>query len=320
MRERLTKEQIEAKKLLRVKTKMTRVEKRKKRPSYFGAMIDPKGFHPSQIKFYLILLPVLIVTLLPIIFIVSHAFKPIEDLYAYPPKFFASYISFDNFRALFNATSQTDIPFGRYLFNSIIVSAAVIILSLLLSSLAAFAFTYLKFKGKKLLYAANQLAIMFIAIAVAVPRFMMITYLGISNTYLAHIIPLLAMPVGVFLLKQFMEQIPRELNEAAIIDGATKWQVFWHVTLPMIKPALATVAILAFQLVWNNTETSNLFIVDEALKTLPYYFSTLTLSTSSIAAQGISAAASLIIFLPNLILFIILQKQVMNTMAHSGIK
>ena len=310
----------ENKKLHKVKKKMEAKERRRKRPSYFGAMIDPKGFHPSQIKFYLILLPVLVFTILPILFIVSHAFKPIEELYAYPPKFFASRISFDNFRALVNATSQTDIPFGRYLFNSIIVSILVIIISLLLSSLAAFAFTYLNFKGKKFLYAANQLAIMFIAIAVAVPRFMMITYLGIANTYLAHIIPLIAMPVGVFLLKQFMEQIPKELNEAAIIDGATKWQVYWHVTLPMVKPALATVAILAFQIVWNNTETSALYIVDEALKTLPYYFGTLTLATNSIAAQGIQAASSLIIFLPNLILFIILQKQVMNTMAHSGIK
>ena len=310
----------EEKKLLKVKKQMAKKERRRKRPSYFGAMIDPKGFHPSQIKFYIILVPVLIVTILPILFILSHAFKPIEELYAYPPKFLASRISFDNFKALVTAASQTDIPFGRYLFNSIIVSIIVIILSLLLSSLAAFAFTYLNFKGKKFLYAANQLAIMFIAIAVAVPRFMMITYLGIANTYLAHIIPLIAMPVGVFLLKQFMEQIPKELNEAAIIDGATKWQVYWHVTLPMIKPALATVAILAFQMVWNNTETSALYIVDEALKTLPYYFGTLTLSTNSIAAQGISAAASLIIFLPNLILFIILQKQVMNTMAYSGIK
>ena len=310
----------ENKKLHKVKKKMEAKERRRKRPSYFGAMIDPKGFHPSQIKFYLILLPVLVLTILPILFIVSHAFKPIEELYAYPPKFFASRISFDNFRALVHATSQTDIPFGRYLFNSILVSILVIVISLLLSSLAAFAFTYLNFKGKKFLYAANQLAIMFIAIAVAVPRFMMITYLGIANTYLAHIIPLIAMPVGVFLLKQFMEQIPKELNEAAIIDGATKWQVYWYVTLPMVKPALATVAILAFQIVWNNTETSSLYIVDEALKTLPYYFGTLTLSTNSIAAQGIQAAASLIIFLPNLILFIILQKQVMNTMAHSGIK
>lgn len=320
MKKKMTKEELEALKLEKVKLKMIRKLNRRKRPSYFGSMIDPRGFHKSQIKFYLILLPVLIITTLPIIFIISHAFKPLEELYAYPPKFFATRISFDNFISLFNATTQTDIPFGRYLFNSILVSISVIFFTLLLSSLAAYSFAYLKFKGKKLLYAANQLAIMFIAIAVSVPRFMIISSLGITNTYFAHIIPLLAMPVGVFLLKQFIEQIPKELNEAAIIDGANKWQVYLHVTLPMIKPALATVAILAFQLAWNNTETSSLYVVDEALKTTPYYFSTLTLGTNAIASQGISAAAALLQFLPNIILFIILQKQVMNTMAHSGIK
>ena len=167
---------------------------------------------------------------------------------------------------------------------------------------------------------ANQFAIMFIAIAVAVPRFIVINTLGITNTYLAHIIPLLAMPVGVFLLKQFIDQIPRELNEAAIMDGANRWQVYLRIILPNIKPALATVAILTFQQVWNNTETSTLYVVDEALKTLPYYLNSLSFGTSSIASQGISAAASLITFLPNIIIFIVLQKQVMNTMAHSGIK
>lgn len=300
--------------------KKRNAKKIKKKASYFGTMIDPKRFHKSQIKFLLILVPILIIMLLPILFIISHAFKPIEELYAYPPKFFASRLTFDNFQNLIVATSQTGISFGRYIFNSLLVTASVIILSLLLSSLAAYSFSYLKFKGKKFLFVANQFAIMFIAVAVAVPRFMVITYLGITNTYLAHIIPLLAMPVGVFLLKQFMDQIPKELSEAAIIDGANKWQIYWHVVLPLVKPALATVAILAFQAAWNNTETSSLYIVDEALKTLPYYLQSLTYGTSSVAVQGISAASSLITFLPNIIIFIILQSKVMNTMAHSGIK
>ena len=293
---------------------------KKKNASYLGTMIDPKKFHKSQIKFLVVLVPILIVMLLPIIFIISHAFKPIEELYAYPPKFFATRFTFDNFRNLLVATSQTGISFGRYIFNSLIVTISVIILSLLLSSLAAYSFSFLNFKGKQFLFAANQFAIMFIAVAVAVPRFMVITYLGITNTYLAHIIPLLAMPVGVFLLKQNMDQIPRELCEAARIDGANKWQIYWNVILPLVKPPLATVAILAFQAAWNNTETSTLYIVDEALKTLPYYLGSLSFGTSSVAVQGISAASSLITFLPNIIIFIILQSKVMNTMAHSGIK
>lgn len=196
----------------------------------------------------------------------------------------------------------------------------VILFSLLFGSLAAFAFSFLEFKGKKVIFGANQIAIMFVAVAVAVPRYIVMSRLGIINSFFAHIIPLIAIPVGVFLLKQFMDQIPRELYDAAKIDGANKLQIYFRVILPLVKPALATIAILAFQSAWNNTETSQLFINDEALKTLPYYFGSLTLGTSSIAAQGISAAASLIIFLPNIVLFIILQRNVMNTMAHSGLK
>ena len=291
-----------------------------KHSSYLGTMINPSKFHPSQIKFLLILLPIIILMLLPIIFIVSHAFKPIDELYAYPPKFFASRITFDNFRNLFELTSQTGIPLSRYLFNSILVCVIVIVCTLLISSLAAYSFSFLNFKGKKLLFAANQLAIMFVAVAVAVPRYIVLYTLGITNTYLAHIIPLLAMPVGIFLLKQFMDQIPRELIDAAQIDGANKWHIYFRVVLPLVKPALATVAILAFQACWNNVESSQLFVSNETLKTLPYYFSTMSLGTTSIATQGIMAAANLIIFVPNIVFFIILQNKVMNTMAHSGIK
>jgi ABC-type glycerol-3-phosphate transport system permease component len=294
--------------------------RRRKKSSYFGAMINPQHFHKSQIKFYIILIPILILMSLPIIFIISHAFKPLDELYAYPPRFFATRITFDNFRQLINATEQSGIPFGRYLFNSLLSASSIIILSILLASLAAFAFSFLDFKIKKWLFAANQIAIMFVAVAVAVPRFIVMNTLGVTNTFFAHIVPLIAMPVGVFLLKQFMDQIPRELYDAAKIDGANKFQIYYSIVLPLVKPALATIAILAFQSAWNNIETSQLYISDEALKTLPYYFQSLTLGTSSIAAQGISAAASLIIFIPNIILFIILQKNVMNTMAHSGLK
>lgn len=294
--------------------------KKKKKSSYFGMMINPERYHSSQNKFYAILIPLLIVMALPILFIISHAFKPIDELYAYPPRFFPTRITLDNFIQLITATQQTGIPFGRYLFNSILVAVLVIFFSLLLSSLAAYAFSFLNFKFKKWMFAANQIAIMFVAVAVAVPRYIVMSQFGIINSFLAHIVPLLAMPVGVFLLKQFMDQIPRELYDAAKIDGANKFQIYRLIVLPLVKPALATIAILAFQSAWNNTETSQLFINDEALKTLPYYFQTLTLGTSSIAAQGISAAASLIIFVPNIVLFIILQKNVMNTMAHSGLK
>lgn len=299
---------------------MKKKRKHYRKASYLGTMINPTRFHRSQIKFMIILLPIVLVMLVPIIFIVSHAFKPLDELYAYPPKIFASRLTLDNFKNLFEATSQTEVPFMRYLFNSILACSLVIVLSLAVSSLGAYAFSFLKFKGKKLLFSATQVAIMFVPIAVAVPRYMVLTFLGITNTFLAHIIPLLAMPVGIFLLKQFMDQIPRDLIDASEVDGANKFQFYWYVVLPLVKPALATVAILAFQASWNNVESSQLYLVNENLKTLPYYFGTLTMGLSSIASQGMAAAASLIIFLPNIIVFIILQSNVMNTMAHSGLK
>ena len=296
------------------------MKKHRKRSRFLGTMINPQRFHHSQIKFLLIVLPITLLMLLPIMFILSHAFKPLDELYAYPPKFFTKRPTFDNFRSLFLIASQSGVPFGRYLFNSILQSVLVIFTTLLFGSLAAYSFSFLDYKGKRFLFAANQVAIMFVPIAVAVPRFIVMSSLGLINNYLAHVIPLIAMPVGVFLIKQFMDQLPRELVDAAVVDGANKFQVYLRIVLPLVKPALATVGILAFQSAWNNTETSSLFIDDESLKTLPYYFSTLSMGSSALAAQGMSAAANLIIFLPNIILFIILQGQVMNTMAHSGIK
>lgn len=115
--------------------------------------------------------------------------------------------------------------------------------------------------------------------------------------------------------------MPDALIEAAVIDGATDFRILRKIIFPLIKPTLATVTILSFQSVWNNVETSSLYINNESIKTFAFYMSTLTSVTSgSVAGQGISAAATLIMFLPNLILFIILQSRVMNTMAHSGIK
>ncbi|RMD80158.1 MAG: carbohydrate ABC transporter permease, partial [Chloroflexi bacterium] len=138
-----------------------------------------------------------------------------------------------------------------------------------------------------------------------------------------HILPALAMPVGLFLLKQFMDALPNEMIEAAQIDGASDLQIYWHIILPLTRPALATIAILAFQASWNNVDTSAMYINDEQLKTFAFYLSSLTSTTAGanlVAGQGMAAAASLIVFLPNLIIFILLQSQVMSTMSHSGLK
>lgn len=290
--------------------------------SFQGTKINPKRFDKSQIKFYLYLIPLALFMLLPIIYIFSHAFKPVNELFAYPPKIFVSRPTLDNFRDLFRQTSNSGIPFSRYLFNSIVVTGIGVGSTVILLSLAGYALSKLKFKFKKVLFEINQVALMFVGTAVTIPSFLVIINIGIGNTYLAHILPILALPVGLFLVKQFVDQVPDSLIEAAKLDGASEFQIYRHVILPIIKPALATIGILAFQRFWNDVMTSNLYVDDESKKTLAFFLTTISsnVSNNPIAGRGMQAAASLLMFLPNLIIFIFIQNKVMDTMAHSGIK
>ncbi len=258
---------------------------------------------------------------MPIVFVFSHAFKPIDELFAYPPRFFVQKPTFQNFIDLMNNTSASGVPMSRYLFNSIAITLLVVLLTVLISTMAGYALSKKRFRLKKTIFEINTLALMFVSAAVVIPRYLLIEKVGLLDTFVVHIFPLIAMPIGLFLVKQFIDQIPNELIEAAQMDGATDYQIFGKIIIPLVKPAIATIAILSFQLVWNNTETSTLFVNDENLKTFAFYMSTLTATTgNTVAGQGMAAAASLIMFIPNLIIFIILQSQVMNTMAHSGIK
>ncbi len=281
---------------------------------------NPDRFHLNQIPMYLVLVPLALFMALPIVFIINHAFKPIDELFAFPPRFFVENPVFDNFVKLARQASAGGISISRYIFNSVIVTGSVVLLSMLFSSMAAFALSKLRFRAKNVLMEINNLAMMFVPVAVIIPRYLLVEKMGIINTYLAHILPLLALPVGMFLVKQFTDQVPDSLIEAAIVDGANYFTVYRRIILPMIKPAIATVAILAFQSVWNNTETSTMYTNKESMRTLTFYMNTLASNTNAVAGQGIAAAASLIMFLPNLILFILCQSKVMNTMAHSGIK
>lgn len=294
---------------------------KRKRSKLKSCGINPQKFDRGQIKFYLYLIPIAAFMFLPILFIFMNAFKPLEEFFAYPPRFYVKNPTFNNFVQLFSLTSNTNIPASRYLFNSILVTVLVMVISIFISTAAGYALSKKKFKGKNTLFKINNYALMFVPVAVAIPRYFIIVYSGLQNHFLANVIPLLAMPVGLFLVKQFIDQIPDALIEAAIIDGANDYSILRKIIFPVIKPAISTIGILSFQLAWNSTEASTLYIDNEIFKTFAFYMSTLSNTTgNTVAGQGISAAASLIMFLPNLILFIILQSQVMNTMTHSGLK
>ena len=243
-----------------------------------------------------------------------------EELFAFPPTFFVKDPTLENFQKLIKFSESSGIPLSRYLFNSLIVTVVTVGLALLLTTMSAFALAKIKFKGRNMLAKINQVAIMFVSTAVLIPRYLVICRLGLIDNLLAHILPLVAMPVALFLVKQFVEQVPDSLLEAAYMDGATDLDIYLKVIMPMIRPAVATAAILVFQQVWTNMETSSYFFSDDSMKTLTFYMNTLVNANNTVAGQGMAAAASLIMFLPNLILFIILQNKVMNTMANSGIK
>ncbi len=289
--------------------------------AYKGHRMNPDKFEKGQIKLYLFVVPLAIITGLPIVYIIFHAFKPMEELFAFPPRFITTNPTLDNFRQLFKASRSAGIPLSKYVFNSLLITVSVVLSSMILSSAAAYAMSKLKFKGRDFVFNLNQLAIMFVPVAVMIPRYLVVEFLGLTDTYWSQILPLIPLPVSVFLLKQFVDTVPDSLIEAAYMDGATEIHVYFKIIIPMIKPALATAAILVFQQVWSNLEASNYYISDEGLKSLVFYMNTLASANgNSVAGQGVQAAASLLMFLPNLILFCILQNKVMNTMAHSGIK
>jgi len=259
--------------------------------------------------------------LLPIVFIFNHAFKPINELFLYPPRFFVQHATLENFSNLLFKTQSSVIPFTRYLFNSVVIAAATLVAVILVSSLAAYAFSKHSFLGKNVFFSLTIVSLMFAPEAVVIPRYLVVAELGIMNTYFAHIFPFIAAPVSVFLFKQFVDQIPRDLIEAAKIDGAREFGIYYRIVLPVCMPAIATIGILTFQGTWSQTETSTLYTQIESLKTLPYYVMTLTNGlANNVVGQGIAAAASLLMFLPNLIIFLLFQRKVIATMANSGIK
>lgn len=271
------------------------------------------------ILFFLTLLSAFM--LLPIVYIINHAFKPLHELFLFPPTFIVQEPTTQNFVELLSLTQSTFVPVSRYIFNSVIVTIVTTVTMVVTSAFCAYALSKHRFPGANFVFSMIMLSLLFVPTVIQIPRFVVIQNLGIMNTYWGHVLPLIAMPVGVFLIKQFMDQVPNEIMEAAKIDGASEIRTFLQIVIPLVTPAIATIAIIAFQTVWGNTETSQLFMQDESMKTLPYYMMSLTANlANSVARQGAAAAGALIMFLPQLIIFLFFQRKVIATMAHSGIK
>ncbi len=285
-----------------------------------GKRVDPKSFSRDQIKFYIILIPIAIFMILPVVYMANEAFKPLGELYAFPPTLIVKEPTLNNFKKLFALSGTTGVPMSRYLLNSIFITAVTVVLNIYITVACAFVLSKKnQYKVTRWFFSLNQMALMFVQVAVTVPRYIMIVRLGMIDTWAAHIFPLIAMPIGIFLMKQFIDDVPDALIEAAYVDGAGNVTVIRRIIIPMTRPAIATVAILTFQSAWQATEASNNFINSDVMKTIYYYLNALQ-TNNAVAAKGVVAAGTILLFLPNLIMFIAMQSKVMSTMSHSGIK
>ncbi|RKN84938.1 carbohydrate ABC transporter permease [Paenibacillus ginsengarvi] len=271
---------------------------------------------------YVLLTLLSLFMLIPIVFVFAQSLKPYQELFLVPPRPYVENPTFNNFRELFVLSSSSVVPVTRYLFNSIVSTVLTVIGVVIVSALCAYPLSKHEFPGRNVLFATILLTLMFAAETVGIPRYLVASNLGIMNNYLGHLLPHLAAPVSVFLMKGFVDtNVPKELLEAAKIDGAREFTIFFRIVIPLIMPAVATVAILTFQAAWGDTETSRLFMQDESMKTFPFFLSTITTgAVNNVARQGAAAAATLILFLPNLLFFLFYQRKVIATMAHSGIK
>lgn len=270
----------------------------------------------GQVANVIILLIFAVFFALPLVYAISSAFKPMDEIFLFPPRFFVRNPTTTNFQDLLILMQQSWVPFTRYIFNTVFITIIGTIGHVLIASLAAFALAKHRFPGKNFIFQVVVLSLMFSAHVTAIPSYLIMSGLGWIDTFAAIIVPNLGYTLGLFLMKQFMEQIPDSLLEAARIDGASELRVFFTIAMPSVRPAWLTLIIFVFQNLWNAT--GGTYIYSEELKTLPYALQQIQIG--GIARAGVSAAAALIMMSVPIIMFIIAQSNVIITMSSAGIK
>jgi ABC-type glycerol-3-phosphate transport system permease component len=252
----------------------------------------------------------------PLVYAVNNAFKPLNEIFLFPPRLWVRQPTLNNFQDLFVIMSKSWVTFSRYIFNTVLITAVGTIGLIIVASMGAFVVSKYRFPGSRVFFQGVIITLMFSTYVTAIPNYLIMTKLGWVDTYLSVIVPAFAMPIGFFLLKQFIDTIPDTLLEAAKVDGAKEWRIFLYIILPMVKPAWLTVMIFSVQNLWN-ARASN-FIYSEQLKTLPYALSQII--SGGIARAGVGAAVTLFVMIVPLVMFILAQSNVLQTMASSGIK
>ncbi len=280
-----------------------------------------KRRHPNRsiagdIGIYLLLGVVALAMAFPLIFAIGSALKPLDELFRFPPTIFPQHPTLDNFSDLIVTMGQSWVPFSRYLFNTAFITFFGTFGHLIIASMAAFVLAKYDFPGGRTFFNIVVTALMFSGYVTGIPNYVIMSKLGMIDTYWALLLPAFAAPIGLFMMKQFMESLPTALIEAAHIDGAGEFRIFWSIVMPNVKPAWLTVIIFSVQSLWNNSAAT--VIYSEAKKTLVYAFQ--QIQAGGIARTGQAAAVTVVVFSVPILIFILSQSQILETMASSGIK
>lgn len=253
---------------------------------------------------------------MPLVLTISNAFKPLDEIFLYPPRFFVKNPTLDNFSDLVNALGSSLVPFSRYFFNTIYVTIIGTVGHIIISSMCAYPLAKYKVPGGALISTLVIYSLMFPASVTSIPNYMILNWLGLIDTHWSVILPAFAFSTGLFLMKQFMTSVPTSLIEAAKIDGAGEFKIYYKIVMPLVKPAWVTLIILLFQNLWSTYGSTTIYRED--YKMVSYALN--QIATAGAARQGTLAAVSLIMIIVPIAVFVISQSQVMETMAHSGMK
>ncbi len=254
---------------------------------------------------------------LPMYYVVMQSFKPLDELWMFPPRFYVESPTLSNFGDLFTLMSDNFVPFSRYIFNTVFISVVGTFGNLLFSSMAAYALAKLKFPGRNFLFKLVVTSLMFHQTVSGIANFITMSSLHWLDSYLAIIIPAFCTSMGLYLMKQFMETgVSNEVIESARLDGSSEFKTFWVIAMPMVKPAWLTLMIESFKGLWNAG--SSIYIYSEQLKTFNYAINQIV--SGGIARAGAGAASTVIMMIVPITVFVICQSNVIETMGSSGMK
>ena len=258
-----------------------------------------------------------LVMFLPMYYVVIQSLKPLDELFMFPPRFYVSHPTFDNFADLFTLMSDSWVPFSRYIFNTVFITVCGTAGNLVFASMAAYSLAKLRFPGRNMIFQIIVMSLMFHSTVNQVTHFIILSAFGWIDTYLSVIVPSMATTMGLYLMKQFMESsVPDTVLESARLDGASEFRTFLIIAMPMVKPAWLTLMIECFKVLWNSG--SSIYIHSEELKTFNYAINQIV--SGGIARSGAGAAAIVIMMIVPIAIFVLNQSQIIETMGSSGMK